>query len=157
MKNASQIITSIQYKPQFRRVLEHKCTKKLRSTPLKHIRNYIKNVYIKNNILKFELGANLNRHDLESAKETIKMILGSKMLLESQQFIECNDVQIDDVEFYVNNNPKKIPPLHVGNKEEAKYKERASGEIDVDIHDKELKKLAQSILEIIKRNKNNET
>ncbi len=152
MKNASQIITSIQYKPQFKRILEHKCTKKLRAVPLKHIQNYIKNVYIRDNILKFELGAQLNRHDLDSAITTIKTVLNSKMLLESQRFFECKDVIIEDVQFYINHNPKKDYSLYTTNAHEDKYPERASGEIDINIEDEKLKQLAKDILQIIKEN-----
>jgi len=74
------------------------------------------------------------------------------MLLKSEKFFECMDVKIDDVIFYVDHKPKKDTPLYLTDSYKLKYKERATGDIKIDIRDKKLKELSQTILDIIKEN-----
>ena len=150
MKNASDIITSIQYKPQYKKLLGYKCIDKLKNSLLLSIQNYVKNVYIKNKILFFKMSATLNKHDLNNAIDTLKMILDSPMILKSQKFIECADIEIDDVVFFVDHKPKTNYKLYEGDSKKIVYKERASGGINVDIEDEKLKELAESIQAIIK-------
>ncbi len=150
MKNASQIITSIQYKPQYHKLLEHKCIHRLKSSLLVSIQNYIKYGYIKNNILVFVVGATLDKHDIAKTVEMIKLILQSPMLLESENFFECLDTQIDDVRFQVDHKPRTDVKLHLSSSHQLLYKERATGNIKIDIKDKKLNELSQSILNIIK-------
>jgi len=152
MKNANQIITSLQYKPQFHKILEYRCINKLKSSLLITIRNYIKKGYIKNNKLFFIIGATLDKHDINNTISLIKTILNSPMLLKSEKFFECMDVKIDDVIFYVDHKPKKDTPLYLTDSYKLKYKERATGDIKIDIRDKKLKELSQTILDIIKEN-----
>lgn len=152
MKNASDIITSIQYKPQYKKLLGYKCIDKLKNSLLLSIQNYIKNVYIKNNILTFKLSAALNKHDLNNAIDTLKMILNSPMILNSEKFLDCDGIQIDDVKFFVDHTPADKSSLHVGNHEEVLYPERASGTLHIEMNDKKLQELAKSIQEIIKSN-----
>ncbi len=150
MKNASQIITSLQYKPQFYKILEYRCINKLKSSLLITIQNYIKKGYIKNNKLFFIVGATLDKHDINNTISLIKGILNSPMLLESENFFECLDVQIDDVVFYVDHKPKKNISLYSSNSYKLTYTERATGNIKINIRDKKLKELSQNILNIIK-------
>ena len=150
MKNASQIITSIQYKPQYHKLLEHKCINKLKSSLLLSVQNYIKYGYIKNNKLFFVMSATLNKLDVDSNINIIKTILKSPMILESEKFMECLDFEIDDVVFYVDHKPKSKVKLYTTDSEQVQYKERATGSIDIPIKDEKLKELAQNILEIIK-------
>ena len=150
MKNATQIITSIQYKPQYSKLLEHKCIHRLKSSLLASIQNYIKYGYIKNNILTYVVGATLDKHDIKNTVEMIKLILQSPMLLESENFFECLDVQIDDVRFVVDHKPKQIVKLHSTDSYKLLYKERATGDIEVNIKDKKLNELSLSIMKIIK-------
>ena len=151
MKNASQIITSLQYKPQYKKLLEQKCINRLKSSLLLSIQNYIKKGYIKNNKLIFIVGATLDRHDIKKTVDLIKTILGSSMLLESEKFCECLDIQIDDVEFYVDHKPEKKPSLYTTTAHKSTYKEQATGNIHVDMKDKKLKELAENILETIRK------
>jgi hypothetical protein len=150
MKNATQIITSLQYKPQYHKLLEQKCVNRLKSSFLLSIQNYIKYGYIRGNKLTFVVGATLNKHDIAKTIEIVKTILNSPMLLESDKFCECLDIQIDDVEFKVDHKPKKTYNLYSTKSDKSTYKERATGDIEVDIKDEKLKKLAKSILDIIK-------
>lgn len=150
MKNASDIITSIQYKPQYKKLLGYKCIDKLKDSLLLSIQNYVKNVYIKNKILYFKMSATLNKHDLNNAIETLKMILNSPMILKSQKFIECQDIEIDDVIFFVDHKPKTNYKLYGGSSNKIVYEERASGNIKIEIEDEKLRELAKSIQTIIK-------
>ncbi len=150
MKNASQIITTLQNKPQFDKILEYRCINKLKSSLLITIGNYIKKGYIHNNKLFFVLGATLDKHDIENNISLLKGILNSSMLLESERFFECKDIQIDDIIFYVDHKPKPKVKLHNTQTHESTYIERATGNIEVNIHDKKLNELVNSILDIIK-------
>jgi len=151
MKNASQIITSIQYKPQYHKLLEHKCINKLKSALLLSVQNYIKYGYIKNNKLFFVMSATLNKLDVNNNINTIKMILNSPMILESEKFLECLDFQIDDVVFYVDHKPKQNITLHPTNTSKSTYKERATGSLHVEMKDEKLQELALEISKLIKK------
>lgn len=153
MKNASQIITTLQYKPQFSKILESKCINRLKSSLLLSIQNNIKYGYIKNNTLTFVLTTRLNKLDADNIINTIKLILNSPMILESQNFVECFDIQIDDVKIYTDYKPQNKSLLYTTNAHELHYKERATGDIDINIEDEKLYELAQSILNIIKERK----
>lgn len=157
MKNASQIITSIQYKPQYHRILEHKCVSKLISSLLPTIRNNIKFGFIKNNKLHFIISATLNKYDKDNIINTIKMILKSPMILESKSFFECLDVNIKDVVIYTDHKPKiNFEPFST-NSQNITYQERSSGNFEINIDDEKLNSLVRSIQEIIKKANKNES
>jgi len=151
MKNASQIISSIQYKPQFKKILHHKCINKLMSTILPAIRKSVKYGYINKNIFYITITAALNKYDKDNIIKTIKMVLNSKMILESEQFSECNGLDIEDVIVYVDHKPRAKTELYSTQADKMTYFERATGKIDINIQDPKLKELAQSIQEIIKK------
>ena len=153
MKNANQIISYLQSKPQFSKLVEYRCINRLKSSLLLSIQNYIKKGYIKNNKLFFILKAKLNRHDEEKTIEMLKTILNSPMILKSEKFLECENIKIDDVVFYVDNKPQSKSTLHEVKTHTQTYPERASGDIDVDIKDEKLNSLVQSIQKIIKTNR----
>ena len=150
MKNSVQIINTLQHKPQFSKLLESKCINRLKASLLPSIQKNIKYGYIKNNTLTFVLTTRLNKLDIDNIINTIKMILNSPMILESENFIECLDTQIDDVKIYTDPSPKKQVALHKTSTHTETYNERATGEIEVNIEDEKLNALAKSILEIIK-------
>ena len=153
MKNVSQIINTLQHKPQFSKLLESKCINRLKASLLPSIQNNIKYGYIRNNTLTFVLTTRLNKLDIDNIINTIKMILNSPMILESENFVECLDAQIDDVKIYTDPSPKKNIKLHQTSTHQETYNERATGEIEVNIEDEKLNALAKSILEIIKATK----
>ena len=153
MKNASQIINTLQHKPQFSKLLESKCVDRLKASLLLSVQNNIKYGYVRNEVLTFVLTTRLNKLDVDNIINTIKMILNSPMILESENFLECMDVEIKDVKIYVEPSPKKRVALFSTNTHSQTYPERASGEIKVGIEDEKLNLLAKSILEIIKAKK----
>lgn len=156
MKNASQIITSIQYKPQFKKILDYKCINKLISILLPSIRKSIKHGYIHKNIFYITIHASLNKYDKDNIINTIKMVLNSKIILQEKGFLECSDIKIDDVIVYVDHKPKLKAQLHTTQTHNLTYVEQATGDIDINIKDKKLHDLAASIQELIKK-ENNDT
>lgn len=143
MKNASQIISSIQKKPQFRKLSTYGCIKKLQSTFVPAMQKMIKFGYIKNGILYFVLNHPAAKQEFDNNIQSIKSAL---------KFVkpkECEDSGITDIKAFVTHTPTK-------NEEEnfqhctVVYKERAVGDFSIDIKDEKLNKLVHSIQKIIK-------
>ena len=153
MKNASQIINTLQHKPQFSKLLSYKCIDKLKSSLLFSVQKNIKYGYVKNATLYFVLTTRLNKLDIDNIINTIKLILNSPMILESQKFVECLDMNIEDVKIFTDPTPQKKFSAFTTTAHLETYRERATGEINVDIKDEKLNRLAQSILQIIKAEK----
>jgi len=151
MKNASQIINTLQNKPQFSKLLESKCIQRLKSSLLLSIQHNIKYGYINNNTLYFVLTTRLNKLDIDNIINTIKMILNSPMILESDNFLDCLDAGIEDIKIYTDPKPKHKVKLFSTDTHKLPYKERASGDIKFEIEDKKLNELIQSVLKIIKK------
>ncbi len=154
MKTTQDILTSIQHKPQFKKIFHHKCINKLLSTILPAIRRNIKNGYINKNVLYIIITAALNKYDKDNIIKTIKGVLNSPMILKSEHFIECDDINIEDVIVYIDHKPKMTTDLHTTFTHQITYTERASGDININIKDEKLHALAQSIQEIIKKEHN---
>jgi len=153
MKNAMQIINTLQNKPQFSKLLESKCITKLKSSLLISIQHNIKYGYINNGVLNFVLTTKLNKFDVDNIINTIKMILNSPMILESNNFLECLHTKIDDIRVYTNPKPIQKIQLFTTLSHTQKYKERATGEIDLSIKDKKLQQITKKIFTIIKERK----
>jgi hypothetical protein len=83
----------------------------------------------------------------------LKTILNSPMILKSEKFLDCIDIKIDDIVFFVDNNPSKEILLHTTNAHNEIYNERADGNIEINIQDEKLKQIANNILTIIKNNR----
>ncbi len=156
MKNVQDIITTLQYKPQFKKLLHNRCIDKLLSTILPAIRRSVKHGYIHNNKLFITITAGLNKYDKDNIINTIKMVLNSPMILQSERFVECSDIEIEDVIVYIDHKPKLPLNLHTTQTHNLKYFERASGNIGIEIKDEKLKELMQSIQDIIKKEKQEE-
>jgi len=153
MKNARQIITTIQYKPQYKRILQHKCVQKLCSVMLPAIQKSIKYGYIKDSKLHFVISSTLNKYDKDNIINTIKMILNGGMIEKNENLIECIDENIEDVIVKVDHRPvfEYTPFTTVAHK--IRYFERASGDLIINIKDEKLHKVAQEIQNIIKDSK----
>jgi len=150
MKNVSQILTSLQHKPQYYKILQHRCIKRLTSALLLNIQNSIKYSYIKNDKLYIVISATLNKYDKDNIINTIKMILNSPMILESEKFVECLDIRVEDVIVYTDHKPKIDFKPYKTLSHILTYHERASGNIEVNIKDKKLDKIVKEIQNIIK-------
>jgi len=154
MKSTQDILTSIQHKPQFKKIIHHKCINKLLSIVLPALRKNIKDGYINKNIFYIIITAGLNKYDKDNIIKTIKGVLNSPMILKSAQFLECDEIDIKDVIVYVDNKPKSDTPFYTTTSHALHYTERASGNISIDIKDEKLNALAKSIQDIIKKEHN---
>jgi len=153
MKNASQIISSIQYKPQYKRILQHKCIQKLRSIMLPAIQKNIKYGYIREKTLHFVISSTLNKYDKDNIINTIKMVLNGRMIEKNANLLECIDEKIEDVVVKVDHRPQNSFTPYTTHVHTICYHEQASGEIEISFKDRSLQALAQEIQNIIKEKK----
>ena len=142
MKNATQIITSLQNKPQFSKLSKFKCINKIQSMFMPTFTRFVKFAYIQNNTLFFVLNHNAGKQEFNNNVQNIKSALNFHMPS------ECSETLIEDIKAFVTHSPKK---------EQAKakvvkysYPERATGDIKVNIKDVKLNTLVKNIQEIIK-------
>ncbi|MFA6193151.1 MAG: hypothetical protein WC665_12470 [Sulfurimonas sp.] len=142
MKNASQIINSIQNKPQFSKLSKYKCIKRIESVFIPALQRMIKFAYIKNDTLFFVLSHPAGKQEFDNNIQSIKSALKFHMPE------ECKDTLINDIKAFVTHTPIKKTveaPIKV-----MRYQERATGEFSVDITDEKLRTLVLSIQNIIK-------
>lgn len=142
MKNASQIINSIQNKPQFSKLSRFSCIERIQSTFVPALQRMIKFAYIKNNTLFFVLNHPAGKQEFDNNIQNIK----SALKFHTPE--ECSEILIQDIKAFVTHTPKKTP-LQV-KRVEIKYKERATGDVKIDIKDERLNSLVKSIQDIIK-------
>ncbi len=145
MKNASQIIKSIQNKPQFSKLSKYKCIKKIQSIFTPALQKMIKFAYIKNDTLFFVLNHPAGKQEFDNNIQSIKSALN---FVRPQ---ECSETVIDDIKAFVTHTPNK--KLQTIEKKELRYKERSSGDFSVNIQNSKLNSLVKSIREIIKAKK----
>ena len=142
MKNATQIITSLQNKPQFSKLSKFKCIQRIQSMFMPTFTRFVKFAYIQNNTLFFVLNHNAGKQEFNNNVQNIKSALNFHMPS------ECSETLVEDIKAFVTHSPqkKKIE------KKVAKqyYIERASGKVEVNIHDEKLNTLVKSIQNIIK-------
>lgn len=142
MKNATQIITLLQNKPQFSKLKKFKCIDKIQSMFMPSFTRFVKFAYFQNNTLFFVLNHNAGKQEFNNQVKNIKSVLNFHTP------DECEDAVIDDIKAFVTHTPlKRREPKKVARQY---YKERASGEVEVSIHDEKLNTLVRSIQRIIK-------
>ena len=142
MKNATQIITTLQNKPQFSKLKKFKCIDKIKSMFMPSFTRFVKFAYFQNNTLFFVLNHNAGKQEFNNNVQNIKSALN----FYTPQ--ECQDSDIQDIKAFVTHSPTKKPEV----KKVARqyYTERGSGEVEVRIHDERLNTLVRSIQNIIK-------
>ena len=146
MKNASQIINSIQSKPQFSKLSYYKCIDIVQSMFTPPVRKMINFAYIKNRTLFFVFNHPVGKQEFDNSIDSIKSALNFHMPDECK---ECDKSLFDDIKAFVTHTPKKSvktenkPVKHV-------YTERATGTLHVDIKNEKLNSLVKSIQDIIK-------
>ncbi|MBC8238824.1 MAG: hypothetical protein H8E76_11410 [Helicobacteraceae bacterium] len=142
MKNATQIITTLQNKPQFSKLKKFKCIDKIKSMFMPSFTRFVKFAYFQNNTLFFVLNHNAGKQEFNNNVQNIKSALN----FYTPQ--ECQDSDIQDIKAFVTHSPTKKPEV----KKVARqyYTERGSGEVEVHIHDERLNTLVRSIQNIIK-------
>ncbi len=143
MKNASQIITSIQNKPQFSKLSKYKCIKRIESTFIPALQKMIKFSYIKNDTLFFVLSHPAGKQEFDNNIQNIKSALKFHMPQ------ECREILINDIKAFVTHTPVK--KVITTQKQDVTYPERATGDFNINIHDEKLNSLVKSIQSIIKK------
>jgi len=142
MKNASQIINSIQNKPQFSKLSKYSCIDKIKSIFTPALQKMIKFGYFKGDTLFLVLNHPAGKQEFDNNIESIKSALNFHMPQ------ECSQNLFKDIKAFVTHTPlKKESP-----KKTTKliYKERASGNFEISIKDEKLNTLVKSIQTIIK-------
>jgi hypothetical protein len=142
MKNATQIITTLQNKPQFSKLKKFKCIDKIKSMFMPSFTRFVKFAYIQNNTLFFVLNHNAGKQEFNNNVQNIK----SALHFYTPE--ECQDDDIKDIKAFVTHSPTK--KTEVKKIARQYYKERGSGEVEVHIHDERLNTLVRSIQNIIK-------
>jgi len=144
MKNATQIITSLQNRPQFSKLSKFKCINKIKSMFMPSFTRFVKFAYFQNNTLFFVLNHNAGKQEFDNNVQNIKSALNFHTP------DECQEMKIEDIKAFVTHSPIKKETNKV--RIIQKYNERASGDIEVKIHDEKLNSLVKSIQKIIKAN-----
>jgi len=144
MKNATQIITSLQNKPQFSKLSKFKCINKIKSMFMPTFTRFVKFAYFQNNTLFFVLNHNAGKQEFNNNVQNIKSALNFHTP------DECQEMKIEDIKAFVTHSPikKELEQKRVTQR----YNERASGDIEINIHDEKLNSLVKSIQNIIKDN-----
>lgn len=145
MKNASQIINSLQNRPQFSRLSYYKCIQRVQSMFMPPVQKMILFGYIKNRTLFLVFNHPVGKQEFDNSIQSIKSALKFYMPDECK---ECDKNLFDDIKAFVTHTPKR-------KNEELKemqicYKERSSGNFEINIHDEKLCSLVRSIQTIIK-------
>ena len=145
MKNASQIINSIQNKPQFSKLSSFKCANRIKSLFSLPLQKMIKFSYIKNSTLFFVLNHPAGKQEFDNSIKSIKSALNFYMP------DECEGNLFKDIRAFVTHTPQKeIKPFLI---KKQFYKERAKGDFSINIEDDKLNSLVKSIQDIIKNHK----
>ncbi len=149
MKNASQIINSIQSKPQFSKLSYYKCIDIVQSMFTPPVQKMVNFAYIKNKTLFFVFNHPVGKQEFDNNIQSIKSALNFHI---PDECMECEERLFDDIKAFVTHTPKKSLQTEQKNTLKQVYKERGSGNIHVDIKDEKLNSLIRSIQEIIKAN-----
>ena len=142
MKNASEIITSLQNKPQFSKLSNFKCINRIVSLFSLPVQRMVKFSYIKNKTLFLVLNHPAAKQEFDNSIQNIKSALN---------FFtpdECKENDIQDIKAFVTHTPIR----RVAQQEQKKqlYTERATGKFEIHVKDAKLNALIKSIQEIIK-------
>ncbi|MDH4944572.1 hypothetical protein [Sulfurimonas sp. C5] len=146
MKNASEIIKTIQNQPQFSKLSHFHCIKKIQSLFNLPLQKMVKFAYIKNQTLFFVLNHPGAKQEFDNNIQSIKSAL--KYVTPD----ECKELYITDIRAFVTHTPSFKPQTKQKTDTAPSYPERASGTLTVSIEDERLNKLVKSIFDIIKEN-----
>jgi len=145
MKNACDIISSLQNRPQFSKLSRFKCIETIRLSFSAPLQKMIKFAYIKNGTLFFVLNHPGAKQEFDNNIQSIKSAL--KYI----QPKECQEFDIKDIKAFVTHTPA-TRTTQISDQEPQCYPERASGSFEITIKDEKLRKVLQTIQKIIKSN-----
>ena len=144
MKNANQIISSLQNQPQFHKLCQFKCIERITSLFMPSFKRFVKFSYIKNSTLFFVLTHNIGKQEFDNNIDNIKTALN---LITPE---ECKDIEIKDIKAFITHTPQKKELKNQNTNEIQRYQERATGNFSIDIKDEKLNELVKSIRDIIR-------
>ena len=133
MKNATQIITSLQYKPQFSKLNKFKCIDKIQSMFMPSFTRFVKFAYIQNNTLFFVLNHNAGKQEFNNNVQTIKSALNFHMPK------ECCEILVTDIKTDVG------AMLVINEKEASKYFDFSQSRI-IEIDEENARKIKKELL-----------
>ncbi len=143
MKNARDIINSIQNRPQFSKLSRFKCIETIRLSFSAPLQKMIKFAYIKNDTLFFVLNHPGAKQEFDNNIQSIKSAL------KFVQPKECKEFNIKDIKAFVTHTPSRREEKEL-TKEPQIYPERATGNFQITTEDEKLRNILQSIQTIIK-------
>jgi hypothetical protein len=144
MKNASDIINSIQNRPQFSKLSRFKCIDTIRLSFSPPLQKMIKFAYIKNHTLFFVLNHPGAKQEFDNNIQSIKSAL---------KFVQpevCKELNIQDIKAFVTHTPTQKQQNEEKSIEVQTYPERAKGEFPITTEDERLQEIFKSIQTIIK-------
>ena len=144
MKNAHDIISSLQNRPQFSKLSRFKCIDTIRLSFNAPLQRMIKFAYIKNNILFFVLNHPGAKQEFDNNIQSIKSAL---------KFAKpdaCQELNITDIKAFVTHTPSRNKPVMQQKQIKQIYHERAEGNFEISVKDEKLNQLIKSIRDIIK-------
>ncbi|MEN4052769.1 MULTISPECIES: hypothetical protein [Sulfurimonas] len=143
MKNARDIINSIQNRPQFSKLSRFKCIDTIRLSFSAPLQKMIKFAYIKNDTLFFVLNHPGAKQEFDNNIQSIKSAL------KYVQPKECEGFTINDIKAFVTHTPLRKSTQEKQNEPQS-YPERATGTFKITTEDAHLRELLESIQNIIK-------
>jgi hypothetical protein len=146
MKTARSIIAQIKLLPQFKKFDEYYCYNKYVSLLDTRFQRAISFVYIRRDTLFLALSHHGIKWELNSNKDLLKSMLTVLKKREDK----CKNLKASKIVLF-NVKPKPLDKRHLIDTK-IHYKERASGEFNVDIEHEELKRIFEEIKSLIKEN-----
>lgn len=143
MKNANQILSSLQNKPQFSKLSQFRCIQKIQELFPLHLQNMIQYGYFKNGILNFVLSHPWAKQEFDVIIQSIKTPLRQLPPL------ECQESNVSDIRAYVSFKSHKADSLFGGSSTQERYDERSSAKFENPISDEKLHNLVEDIRHII--------
>ena len=143
MKNANQILSSLQNKPQFSKLSQFRCITKIQELFPLHLQNMIQYGYFKNGILNFVLSHPWAKQEFDVIIQSIKTPLRQVTPL------ECQGVNVSDIRAYVSFKPNKPDTIFKGSSTKEYYQEHSQAKFSNDIQDEKLHQLIEDIRNII--------
>jgi len=146
MKNAKDIVRSLQMQPQFTKLRNFRCIDTIMSMFLPTVRRFVDFCYIKNDTLFVVLNHNAGKQEFDNS---IKMI---KDVLKSLKPQECESLQINDIKAFVTHKRKQKSSALFTPTTIPLYQERSKGAFDTEcFNDERLKNVALEIQSIIRK------
>ncbi|MBD3823179.1 MAG: hypothetical protein IE916_01540 [Epsilonproteobacteria bacterium] len=142
MKNAYEIIQSLQNEPQFSKLKTARCLGTIKSLFNHRLQTMIKFAYLKNGTIFFVLTHPGAKQEFDNSIDSIKSALKFHMPQ------ECAELSFKELKAFVTHSPRKV--ITAQSDEPRRYKERSTGAFENSVKDPKLHALIGTIQKIIK-------